>query len=254
MTQFQILINENNKPGILIMKKIIVLLTCIFISSCTTAMKPGANFESDIKKVDFKNYKIGLEHSAYVGEQIIVRKSYKAIVRNDMYEAQNDFSLTGGLGSTVINLNAYTGDTFRIAGYNEINNPVLNIPGSIFMFGVNNQGKWDGTVMSPSFWTSPIGSGRQYKILPTDTTFKPVSKTIPTSDYGYINHEIIFTGTTKDSITLLYREYTFENLSRPDFKQDIIYPIDTKKIRFRNYQIDVKSVDSSQIIYIVRTE
>lgn len=236
------------------MKRIIIILACLFISSCTTAMKPGGNFESDIKNVDFKNYKIGSEQSAYVGEQIIERKSYKAIIKSNIYEAQNDFSLTGGLGSTSINLNAYTGDTFRIAGYNELNNPVLNIPGSIFMFGVNSQGNWDGTVMSPSFWTSPIGSGKQYKMIPRDTTFNPVYKTIPSSNHGYINHEIIFTGTTKDSITLLYREYTFDNLSRPDFKQDIIYPIDTKKIRFRNYQIEVISVDSSQIKYIVRAE
>lgn len=226
----------------------------ISLAGCTTSMKSSINLDNKIKDVDYKNYSIGTEKSAYVGEPIIDRKSYKAVVKKNLYQAQNDFSLSGGISTTSINLNASAGDTFRVAGVNEKNNPVVNIPGSIFMFGITPSGAWDGTVMSPSFWTSPIGSGNQYKLMPSDTTFKAIESTTPISEAGYINHEIIFTGITKDGITLLYREYTFENMARSDYKQDLVYPLNAKEIRFRNYLIEVKSVNASQINYVVKSE
>jgi hypothetical protein len=226
----------------------------LLLTGCTTAMKYGDVPESKLENVDFKNYELGKQSSAYVGEQLISRKKYQTLVKKNLFQAQNDFSLQGGLGATSINLSASAGDTFRVAGVNEHNNPVVNIPGSIFMFGISSSGQWDQTVMSPSFWTSPIGSGNQYKITPVNTDFKAVISQIPFSEAGYINHEIIFTGVGANGISLLYREYTFENMARSDFKQELVYPVNSKKIRFRNYQINLVSVSPSEIKYKVISE
>jgi hypothetical protein len=236
------------------MEKLILILTAILISGCTTAMKTGTSYQSSIENIDYKNYLINKAQSAYVGEQLISRKAYKAIIKKDLYQTQSNFSLRGGLGKTAISLNASIGDTFKVAGENENSNTVVYIPGSIFMFGINNSGNWDGTVMSSNFWTSPIGSGNQYKMTPPDTKFEIIESKIPLSGNGYINHEIIFTGLGTNGINLLYREYTFENMARSDFKQELIYPANTKEIRFRNYLFHINHVSASEIKYIVKSE
>ena len=236
------------------MMKKFTLLVVFLLTGCTTSMKYGDVQGSKLENVDFKNYELGSQSSAFVGEQVISRKKYQSLVKRNLFQAQNDFSLQGGLATTSINLTASAGDKFHVAGMNENNNPVVNIPGSIFMFGIDSSGQWDQTVMSPSFWTSPIGSGDQYKITPENTTFKAVESQTPLSEAGYINHEIIFTGIGANGISLLYREYTFENMARSDFKQELVYPIDSKKIRFRNYQIDLVSVSPSEIRYTVTSE
>lgn len=231
------------------------ILTCAVIlltmSGCTTAMKQSNNVESSIENVDYKNYVLGQVSSAYVGETIIKRKSYDSIVKADLFQAQDDFNFSGGIATTSINLQARKGDSFRIAGQNEHDNYVVNIPGSIFMLGISPQGEWDKTVMSPSFWTSPIGSGNQYEMQPTNAKFKIVNSQTPVSAAGYVNHEIVFTGVGTNGISLLYREYTFENMARSDFKQELVYPIDSKEIRFRKYLIKLVSVTPSEMKYIV---
>jgi hypothetical protein len=217
-------------------------------------MKMEEHSQSKIENIDYKNYSLGKLQSAYVGESMISRKAYKAIIKKNMYQAQNDFSLYGGVGGTKINLNGTTGDNYRIVGKNKYNNPVVNIPGSIYMFGINQNGNWDNTIMSSSFWTSPVASSKAYKLTPPNTTFKAVESKTPFSEDGYINHEIIFTGIGANGISLLYREYTFGNMARPAFKQELVYPIDSKEIRFRNYLISINSVSASKIQYTVKSE
>jgi hypothetical protein len=240
---------------LLMRKKIVFLLVAVFVSAgCTTAMKSTHSAQSKIDTVDFKNYQIGEPLSAYVGNPIITRKSYKTASKADVFQAEEDFSLTGGVATTSVNLQAHKGDSFRIAGKNELDNYVVNIPGSIFMFGISSDGQWDETVLSSSFWTSPIGSGGQYEMTPPNAKLKLVNSEIPLSEAGYINHEIIFTGIGANGISLLYREYTFENMARSDFKQELVYPVDSKEIRFRNYLLEVLTVSPAEIKYIVSQE
>ena len=175
-------------------------------------------------------------------------------VRSNGVEPNNDFLLEGGIGSVTVYLDGSAGNTFRIVGTNEKGNPVLAIPNSMLMFGVNENGQWDQTVMSPSFWSSPVGSGSGYDLTPGNTTFSPVESTTPVSEEGYLNHELVFTGQGANGISLLYREYTFENMARSAYTQELVYPLDTDEIRFRNYQIDMVSVSSSEIKYIVNSD
>ncbi|MEL7308070.1 MAG: hypothetical protein AAGK05_09515 [Pseudomonadota bacterium] len=226
-----------------------VLSGCASTSSVQLGKQP-----SKIEQVDIKNYTLGEVKTAYVGEQIIVRKSYKASFKKDTYQALNDFVFEGGILSTSVNLQGTAGDTYKISGNNEKGNSVISIPSSIFMLGIDSNGQWDQTVMSNSYWTSPIGSGDTYTMTPIDTKFKLVESQVPLSENGYVNHEIVYTGQGANGISLLYREYTFENMARSDFKQELVYPIDSKEIRFRNYLIEVVSVSPSEIKYKVVSE
>ncbi|WP_231619685.1 hypothetical protein [Pseudoalteromonas sp. NZS100] len=229
------------------------LIIAAALTGCTSTVQLGKH-SSKIEQVDIKNYTLDEEQTAYVGEQLIVRKSYKASFKKDTYQALNDFVFEGGILSTSVNFHGTAGDTYKISGKNELGNSVISIPGSIFMLGINNEGQWDQTVMSNSFWTSPVGSGDTYTMNPLDTTFKLVESQVPLSENGYINHEIVYTGQGTNGISLLYREYTFENMARSDFKQELVYPVDSKEIRFRNYLIDIISVSPSELKYRVIAE
>ena len=239
------------------MRPLLVLFVAVFLGGCVSSVelsnKPTTT-TSSIEVIDYKNYTIGVPHKIFVGEKVISRKSYKVAVRNNIYRSDNDFTLRGGLGSVSINFNGHAGEDLQVGGYNENGNPVLIIPNYPFMFGIAPDGKWDNTVMSNSFWTSPIGSGSPYSMYPEDTIFRKAASKTPVSELGYVNHELIFTGVGSNGITLLYREYTFENIARTAFKQELVYPPQADEIRFRNYLVKVESVSSSTMVFTVLEE
>lgn len=236
------------------MKTWLLAIFFILCTACTSTMSIDETESGHVETIDYKNYEIGTSMSAFVGEQIISRKAFQAIHRKDQVEALNDFTFKGGIATTSIALNGFAGDRFKIAGSNENGNPVAYIPNTIYLFGISSDGLWDETVVSSSFWTSPIGSGSQYKMEPSDTRFRIVDSSTPLSEAGHINHELIFTGLGTNGITLLYREYTFSDQARAAFSQELVYPVDSDEIRFRNYLISVSSVNSSQISYEVVEE
>ena len=153
-----------------------------------------------------------------------------------------------------VTLHGSKGDKFKIVGINEKGNFTVSLPGSHLTFGITKDGHWDQTIASPSFWTSPVGGGSGYEINPQYTKFTKVSSVVPISDSGYINHELLYTGLGADGIHLLYREYTFENLARSAYSQNLVYPSDSQFIRFRSYKIKVVEKSSSEIKYIVEAD
>lgn len=236
------------------MKVLTLLLILVSFTGCTTSVQMATGPEYRSKFVDEKNYEIGTSERSYVGEPIIVRKAYSATLFLDRVRVLNDFVLSGGIATTKVHEVGQRGDLYQVVGVNERGNRSIQIPNSVFMFGLDAQGYWDQTIASPSFWTSPVGSGVSYKIEPSDTKFQIAEVEVPDSSEGYINHELIFTGLGAEGIHLLYREYTIENMARQAFSQDLVYPIDSKTIRFRNYEIDLLRVDSSEISYTILAE
>jgi len=237
------------------MRPLLVLCTAIFLGGCVSSVDLSHHPTSNIEVIDDKNYSVGVPHKIFVGEKVISRKSYKAAVRENFYKSENDFTLRGGVaGVTRLDFKGYAGEDLEVGGFNEKGNPVLMIPNNQFMFGIDSDGKWDNTLMSNSFWTSPIGSGAPYTMTPKDTIFRKATSTTPVSELGYVNHELVFTGIGANGITLLYREYTFENIARTAFKQELVYPTTATELRFRNYLINVESASSSEMTFTVLEE
>ena len=68
-------------------------------------------------------------------------------------------------------------------------------------------------------------------------------------------YELIYQGTSRDTVTISYREYQ-ENLARPAFQQDLQYTLANSgvtPIRFRDVRIDIIESDNLGIRYIVRS-
>lgn len=233
--------------------RISFFVAVVLLTGCTTSVQLGSSAGKN-KTINERGYELGKTFTVHVGDPILFRKSFKARLEKKFFTAQNDFALTGGILSTRIKLKASEGDKFTVLGKNELGNPVVLIPGEYFMFGINGEGRWDKTVMAPSFWLSPIGSGRQYKMRPENTVFQPVCVEAPTSKHNYINHEITFTGLGANGITLSYREYTFESRGQSALDQPLVYPLNSKKIRVKNYVIKIISVSASELVYVIESD
>jgi len=234
--------------------KVLLMVAVVGIAGCTTTMELSPVGEGKISSVDEKNYSLGVERTVYVGEKVVSRKAYETIVRSGYVKASNAFTLTGGLGAVAISETGSRGDKYKVVGTNEKGNFVVSIPSTHLTFGVAPSGEWDKTIASPSFWTSPVGSGSAYTLNPPTTTFTQVESSTPLSDAGYINHELIYTGVGSDGIHLLYREYTFENMARSAFAQELVYPVDSTSVRFKNYKINIIKTTPSDITYVVEGE
>lgn len=71
---------------------------------------------------------------------------------------------------------------------------------------------------------------------------------------GESNFEILYSGRDSDSLRFQYREYTSDNMARDAFSQALTYPRDATTIRFRDYVMEVESVDADSITVRVISE
>lgn len=80
---------------------------------------------------------------------------------------------------------------------------------------------------------------------------KVPSSTIKTEITKQSSYEIIYTGKNDNSITMVYREYTGDDMARPAFSQNLLYSPKQKQIRFKNIIINIISADNEKIVYKV---
>lgn len=72
---------------------------------------------------------------------------------------------------------------------------------------------------------------------------------------GDKNFELIYSGVSKQTIALLYREYTKDDLARPAFYQNLSYDLSESDIvAFRTFRIRVIKATNQEIRYVVIAE
>ncbi|WP_240917480.1 hypothetical protein [Pseudoalteromonas sp. Z9A6] len=231
------------------MKYLKVIALTLLLSGCTNSMTTLPPESGKVTTIDYKSYELNETSSSYVGDPILTRKAYKAYVEKKRVTPSNNFQLTGGLATVAVALHANIGDQFQIVGINENGNRMIAVPGSHLSFGIDKSGLWDHTMASASYWSSPVGGGSPYTMSPDSTKFTVIESVTPLTESGYINHELIFTGKGSNGLHFIYREYTFENMAKQAFKQELIYPADSKEIRFKNYKIIIESSSSTELVY-----
>ena len=69
------------------------------------------------------------------------------------------------------------------------------------------------------------------------------------------NFELIYSGfSSNDTINLLYREFSPQDMARQAFFQNLTYPLNSKLIRFKNLRIQLISINNESIEYIVKEQ
>ena len=250
------------------MKKVITLIiACFLLSGCTSyIIQP-----SDIKKqhVIEKNYELGKELTAFVGDPIIKVKDYY-ITPTELYlNASSDFivaarfgaDIGGGIGKPL------TGSKLSASGqlikypllgyviYNGVKYRVVELPKYKMRFLIDGSGRVSNKMLqSLPDGTNIIAFGK-FNISPKDLTFTPANEKESGGKVdiagGYLNYELIYTGSDGKTLSILYREFTPDDIARPSFYQNLTFSAKQNRIRFKKYLIEVKEATNEKITFKV---
>lgn len=228
-------------------------LALVFFSGCYQIIRPPIKPPRlGTEKVFQKNYQIGQMQTAYVGQPIVKLKDYQ-IERyglNNMM-ASEDFVISEG-STTLISGNKNT--SYPISGETTINNETYVTLDILGHRGVLALIRKDGTVYNKllgKFKQGYILVGRSVTVSPPNLKFTPLIEETIYTKAGYLNYELIYTGTDGKSLSITYREYTADDLARPAFFQNLVYESSNRRIRFKDIVIEIHEATNEKIVYTV---
>ena len=208
-----------------------ILAGCASVSPATSPRTPPVVSSEQVVE---RSYTLGKEHVAFVGGSI---------------HASRDFSLFYPiLGPTV---HVKTTDVIPIVGTTERDGATYRLISLPRVPSVKLLITDDGRLEGSGLGLGDARMGYNYSTDPPGVMFQPDTSTSTVSSAGYLNFELVYSGVTKDSVRLLYREYTQQDLVRPAFSQDVVYERDASTIRFRNVLIRVLQATGEQIRFAV---
>jgi hypothetical protein len=225
-----------------------ILAGCASVSPATS---PGTPPVVSFEQVVERSYTLGKEHVAFVGGVIARVKDYRVekTTRQGSMHASRDFSLFYPiLGPTV---HVKTTDVIPIVGTTERDGAtyrLISLPRvPLVKLLITDDGRLEGSGLG----LGDARMGYNYSTDPPGVMFQLDTSTSTVTSAGYLNFELVYSGVTKDSVRLLYREYTQQDLVRPAFSQDVVYERDASTIRFRNVLIRVLQAAGEQIRFAV---
>lgn len=234
------------------MRKLIFAASLIFCAGCmpTFQSQSVSPYVPKYEKIDLGNYNIGQIQEKNVGEAMLtiidgtaaIYDGYKAVmsyqppdyvagmgtvVKWPPINEGSDWTLYGTMGE---GHRIYISDSYKTTGC------IVSDATDLF-YGI--------TGCSSSFvlaWPQ--------KIL---GILKPSEK-ITKYNEGSLKQELVYTGKSKDTIKLQYREYK-DNFARPAFFQDLSYDLsESKEIGFRGMMIEIIEATNSKIKFIVKSK
>jgi len=237
---------------------LLIIVIAIINTGCGSTINYNMTTKK-IKVVENKNYTVNNKKTVYVGESMIKEKNYfiyeysssmMSPLNEYTMQSKSDITFRGDksstyeiMGTTIIDDKKYTAlyynthlprkyESFKllIDENNMLYNKVLNGDMNIVMI-------WD------------------FDITPKQVSFTPTQNSQKQSDIlkdkPYINYELIYSGINKDTIRLLYREYTVDDMARASFFQELTYPKNSNFIRFKKMKIKIHNVTGEQITFSV---
>lgn len=225
----------------------------IFGAGCSAHIRSLPPPKTTSERVVNKNYELGQPSSAYIGDPMIRVKDYVVTTSEaPVMKPSSSVVLTGGF----VRIDISAEDELEIVGQTEMNGQtllVLDVPRAPYQVLVTNSGKPTGTVLTDNNGQNVI-MVYNFDINPPNTVFTRKTAESITSKAAFTNFEIIYTGKSDRALTLVYREYTPDDMARPAFTQNLTYDADAKSIRFKSMKIDVISATNERIEFRVAAE
>ncbi len=225
----------------------LVLLGLLFLVGCAS-VQPYVPASSTVEHKFETNYELNRQQVAFVGDPMIRVRDYyvhhrpSSIVRADRAFVLDtpfaDISVAAGDQGNIIGVTSRETGSFRL-----LRLPHLNV----LAFLLNDDGTFEGSAINGM----RERMGWTYKTDPPDARMIPDTTERIDTAKGYVNFELVYGGTAGDTIQVLYREYTQDNLARPAFNQQLVYSKSQKLIRFKNLQIEVAAATNNQITFKV---
>lgn len=233
----------------------LALVAAALLAGCATIQSAAPMQSSSTSEHRFeKSYTLGQEQTAYVGQPIAKVKDYwEATITADVLSADRSASLklppfiriqiAQGSPAHLIGTTTRDGHTYR----------VVTLPyqqASALRFLLNDDGTLQGSAIN--FMGERMGFS--YTPEPADLHYLAETRTELDSKRGFTNFELVYSGATKDTLNLLYREYTPEDMARPAFTQNLTYDRASPSIRFRELQLRVLEASNERLRYVVEAD
>lgn len=233
--------------------KILILFSVLLVAQGCGKPVVLTKMPIDSKHIFVKNYELKEKLSINVGDTVVRVKDYDVII----YHAKEltpdkDFNIGSWAGDTYLSGSA--GTPITVVGSVKDKDKTYHLLPSVaygLLIPINNNGLYEGGSASRSGSQIYLKGTGIIQIAPKDTIFTPSKTEKVDSSAGYINYEIVFTGISSDSINLLYREYTPDDMARPAFYQNLTYPIGTEIVQFKKIKIRIDHIDQGSMTYAV---
>lgn len=205
-----------------------------------------------------KNYVLGREQTAFVGEPVVRVKDYYVEVRSTptftspvemqtSWWAGQDQQYPVGFELRAEALMNVDGTEYYIA------EPVPPLYRGLGMV-VDMDGHYRGKIMARGGFFATACDLGAVCIKPNQIDFKSTQGGPIVSGRGFVNFEIVYSGTSKDTFNLLYREYTPNDMARPAFTQNLTYDRGSPSIRFRDLRIRILNASNESLSYVVEAD
>lgn len=251
------------------MNKILLWICAALMVGCFGGPKPLADGESRVyhadnhyksfeEPVEIKTYVLNAPQQTYVGEAFVsIKKILNRVEAYDVFKADKNFEV-----DWVIKTHFVTDDIFTVQGkyfvdneeYLVISNNKLNKYYQLLLDkNLNAKGILRYTcslnALDPLYIID-----KDIKFSPKDIKFKKETFRKEEKIKDGMRYELIYTGCIGDNITMVYREYTADDMARPAFSQNLSYSIKQRRIRFQNLSIEIISADNEKIKFKVLSD
>lgn len=241
----------------------LLLVLPVLLTGCLSVRPPVVQLGA-IQTKEEKNYTLGVEKTVNVGDPVAIRRKfyYKEVQRSDRAKASNDFEAQVKLAlGAPLTYHGQAGEELQVFGTTTINKKVYRIiglgltsasvPAGMLVSVETDQptGKGVARNLATGSWQQ---TGVSFTIDRPDTKFPTVKRVEVVKDKPYENWEIIFTGRAGENITLVYREFTPDDLAKPAFYQNLTYNLEKEKtFQFRKLRVEVVRATNEAITFKV---
>jgi hypothetical protein len=235
------------------MIKIFIPVTCLFIllfSGCATA---PIEMESSYARLLSTNYSLNVPMECYVGEKMIFVKDYwaRSIKRSDAVQADRAFRIQYyQYGSKSGESEHEEGKVFKITAIKSIGGSDHRVIDA--GVAVDNLGRIRRDRLYANTFRGPVAQAlSSVSVEPSDVILIPYSYVEIDKKKGFTNYEIIYTGKSGNSLNLVYREFTPDDMAKTAFYQNLSYDVGAKSVRFRNLLLKIEDITNEKISYTV---
>lgn len=248
-------------------------LICIFTGCATYKVKDPNTVPREFRLKDERNYTVNIETKVNTGEAIVKRRRYSYYEQGIQGYAP-DQDVKAFFSSTIppssVAKEYFADYVYRTMGTTEVDGkevaliPIGTPSGTAVTPCVSIDTKsletpTDKVMMKNQYglWQTAGMHGGKLILDPPGVRWSPRVRRRVSRGEPFESYELIYTGKTKDTISLLYREYTtkeVEEYARAAFFQNLTYELNDggeTEISFKQIKIVIKEATNNSITYRV---
>lgn len=241
----------------------IVLIGFVF-NGCSAGqlVKPLGKELVSSDEVFKKSYSLNKKYKVYIGNPLLKVENYQVDIYNTSKviptESFTISSIAPLINKETIQDSFTKDDKLDLIGSfvnpnDNLSYQIVNVPTTLpFKFGMLiRDGKIYKNYVFGNNNTFDMPTLYELKHTPSDVRLIPITETLVNTSQGMLNFEIIYNGIDNNTLNLIYREYTPENLARVAFFQTLKYDLKEKTIRFRDILIKLHNVNNEEIEFTI---